>query len=90
MIKLDGVAAFQALADLLRGTVGDGATWTADEPAFEGLRAAMAESSPRASKRDGGFRGPGGEAEGGGGDLRRPGPSHQYSSPAVCVEFHSE
>ena len=52
MIKLDGVAAFQALGDLLRGTVGDGATWTADEPAFERLRAAMAESSPRASKRD--------------------------------------
>lgn len=52
MSRLEGVAAFQALADLLRGAGGGGENWTAAEPAFERLRAALAASSPRASIRD--------------------------------------
>ena len=52
MNRLDGVAAFQALTDLLRGSWGNSENWTAAEPAFERLRAALAESPPRASARD--------------------------------------
>lgn len=52
MNHLEGVSAFQALADLLRGDVGTGENWTASEPAFERLRVALLGSSPRASVRD--------------------------------------
>lgn len=52
MNHLEGVSAFQALADLLRGVVGAGENWTASEPAFERLRVALVGSSPRASVRD--------------------------------------
>jgi ATP-dependent DNA helicase RecQ len=52
MSRLEGAAAFQALADLLCGAVGTVENWTAAEPAFERLRAALAASSPRASVKD--------------------------------------
>lgn len=52
MSRLEGAEAFQALADLLRGAGGTGENWTATEPAFERLRAALSASSARASVRD--------------------------------------
>lgn len=52
MSHLSGAASFQALSDLLRGRSTAGVGWTAAEPAFERLRAALVVYSPRASKRD--------------------------------------
>lgn len=52
MSHLSGVSAFQALADLLRGKSTAGETWTAAEPAFERIRAALMVPSLRASQKD--------------------------------------
>lgn len=52
MKPLEGVTAFQALADLLGGAAGTGEHWTASEPAFERLRVALVGSSPQASVKD--------------------------------------
>lgn len=51
MICLDGSAAFQELAALLGGTA-SGDDWTAAEPAFERLRAALVEVPRQTSVRD--------------------------------------
>lgn len=51
MSRLEGAEAFQALADLLGATRTD-RNWTADEPAFERLRAALVASPRRASAKD--------------------------------------
>lgn len=52
MSQLEGAASFQALADLLGGAGEVGEIWTAAEPAFERLRAAVVASPPQASVRD--------------------------------------
>lgn len=52
MKHLEGVSAFQALADILRGELASGDKWVASEPAFDRLRMALVGSSPQASARD--------------------------------------
>lgn len=52
MSRLEGVTAFLALVDRLGAEAGTGENWTAVEPPFERLRAALTPSSPQASVRD--------------------------------------
>ena len=52
MRRLEGVTAYQALAHTIRGTGETDGEWSAVEPAFERLRAALEGSSPTASVKD--------------------------------------